>query len=512
MRHVVLAMALMLLPVPPAIAAATPCADLAAVPGDEAAREAVARYLVSDSAPHNQEFFAIEKMGARALPALLDAARCDGPCDPDRVDRLVGLFSGMGDALAGALPTLVARAEDPATPGDAAAFFLLLVEAIGSPSPEMESRLLALRDAKPELADTVDDALVAMEGEAGGLVLARRITESPDTWPIRRAAEARARAAVPAIARSLSHEDPAVRRSAAQALGYIGDAGGVDALVLALQDESDIVFTGLVVTSLGRIGSPLAREPLAAMARSHAFPGIRALATRAMGMIDQPGPVAAYPTGYLGVELETWDVAQQAMGACTRVPPAAPLPPRRAYLSEERDARRLDALAFDTYILSYGAGDEDEQKAKDPDGVIVVHRGNMREYRTPRRQTPNAALRVDNGWIVTAFRGEWGGEIAFIPDEGEPQVLASEFALDVLRLGDRIVVVAGLAHLGLDEGRLLEVRGDPDGRWQVMPWRELPGMPDRHHLTRTGELWLEFDEGTALRVSPEGRLLPGCDR
>ena len=86
------------------------------------------------------------------------------------------------------------------------------------------------------------------------------------------------------------------------------------------------------------------------------------------------------------------------------------------------------------------------------------------------------------------------------------------FALDVLRLGDRFVVVAGLAHLGLDEGRLLEVRGDPDGRWQVMPWRELPGMPNRHHLTRTGELWLEFDEGTVLRVSPEGRLLPGCDR
>src|SRR5690606_19615953 len=47
---------------------------LARIGTEEAAKEAVNRYLVSDSAPDNQEAYAVQLFGSRAIPFMLEHA------------------------------------------------------------------------------------------------------------------------------------------------------------------------------------------------------------------------------------------------------------------------------------------------------------------------------------------------------------------------------------------------------------------------------------------------------
>lgn len=48
------------------------------MPSDAAAREAAARLLTSDSAPHDQEAYAVQLSGRRAIPFIVPTAPGQG--------------------------------------------------------------------------------------------------------------------------------------------------------------------------------------------------------------------------------------------------------------------------------------------------------------------------------------------------------------------------------------------------------------------------------------------------
>jgi HEAT repeat protein len=59
----------------------------------------------------------------------------------------------------------------------------------------------------------------------------------------------------------LTHDDPRVRRRAAEALGRLQDAGAFESLVIALRDR-DRTVQQAVIGALGAIGDPRAIPPL----------------------------------------------------------------------------------------------------------------------------------------------------------------------------------------------------------------------------------------------------------
>jgi hypothetical protein len=79
------------------------------------------------------------------------------------------------------------------------------------------------------------------------------------------------------------------------------------------------------------------------------------------------------------------------------------------------------------------------------------------------------ALRVRGGWLVGADRGEWGGELVFLGDDGIQRKLLDENVQDIVQLGSRYVAVTGLAHLTLNHGMLYEVGPDEGGSWRAPP-------------------------------------------
>ena len=477
------------------------------MPSDEAAREAVARLLVSESAPHNQEAFAVERAGRRAIPHIVEAARCRKPCgemDHYYLGYVLGEMEGKDRALAA--PDLVAIAEDRAVSDEIARGVLSMFEYLSVQGLPMEDRLLALRDSRPTLALAVDGALVGIGSTRTGAIFSERLTEHPDLLALRDLSQSGAagKTAGPVLVKLLRNPDWDVRLGAARAIGYVGYGEGVQALIPLLEEPSDVRLNWAATQSLGRLRATAAEGALRRVAETHWFPAVREEAKAALASIERGTPYAR-SQGNFAFEFFDYQSMGEDVPACRKPVLRAVEESSDRKLYAERDAKRIAELGYATTIVSYGAADEDEQKAAGKT-VIAVTANNMLEHRQVVPQTPGVALRVDDGWLVGADRGEWGGELAHIGDDGGNQTFFDTNVEDIYRLGSRLVAVTGLAHMTMNEGMVYELVRDGRGKWSARTWRALPGAPASSWLVSTGELHVNLAGGGSILIAPDGAM------
>ncbi len=74
---------------------------------------------------------------------------------------------------------------------------------------------------------------------------------------------------------------------------------------------------------------------------------------------------------------------------------------------------------------------------------------------------------MPGGRLTGRDRGEWGGELTWTPEEGPPVVLAPMNVRGMVRDGDGVWVLLGLAHLVFNEGFVLHVTFDARGQPMV---------------------------------------------
>ena len=364
---------------------------LARMPGEAAAKEAVARYLVSKSAPENQENYALRLLGERALPFMLEAARCDRPCGKRDHYLMSAVLSDMDAVALPILPGLRALIEDPATPGDVTAGALLMVAAVGPAARSAETWLLVLRQTKPELREDIDQALVDIGADEAGRIMAARLDENPDPRQLFELAMVGPAGsdAGPVVVGLLSHPDADVRLAAARALGFIGYAPAAPALVEKLDAPDDLRMNWVAADSLGRLGAAQARPALERLAATHPYPPVRDAAARALRQMGQPVVAQKVDDDLAGVfEYSVFDRIGEDLPLCKRADVRRLNEPATAKLYLERDARALEALAFDSVVLSYGASAEEEASAARENRIVEVTPGNMVEHREATRQIP----------------------------------------------------------------------------------------------------------------------------
>jgi hypothetical protein len=125
----------------------------------------------------------------------------------------------------------------------------------------------------------------------------------------------------------------------------------------------------------------------------------------------------------------------------------------------------------------------------------------------PIRVEPKVGLRLSNGWILGASRGEWGGELMSKPD-GRPAVkLIEDNIKSVFRFSNhRIVAVAGLAHMSSNSGRIYEVRCTGAEHCVARWWKQLPASPSEAWLTTSGDLLVNTYEAGSIIVDQDGRM------
>ena len=480
---------------------------LARIGTDEAAKEAVDRYLISDDAPHNQEAYAVKLFGRRAIPFMVERARCRVPCKDETHYLLGAALAEMGSERAEAAPALMAIASDRTVSSQVAQGALQMISELGVDGRSLEADLLSERDAAPYLSPWIDQALVGIHSRAAGAIFVTRLTEEPSAITLRDLAEVgdAGRDAAPAVI-AILRKGSGLQVEAARTLGYIGDTAAVPALVAALDDPVDARLPAAAAAALGRLQ---AKEALAALDRTtlqHWYPPVREAArVAAIRIRSGTGDPERQRGDNFALEFFADDVSGNDLRACKKYREKPLDEPAGTKLYARTSERQLRQLKYPSEIVSFGASDEAEQKAAGAD-VIRVHPGNLMEHHEPIEQVPDVALRVDNGWLAGSSRGEWGGELVFISDAGHTQRVLDENVEDIYRLGTGIVAIVGLAHLTMNNGAVVELKEGPDGRWEAKAWRILPGAPAASFLVAAQGLIVETIGHGSIRIDAEGGM------
>ena len=479
---------------------------LARIGTEAAAKEAVDRYLVSKDAPTNQEAYAVELLGRRAIPFIVERARCRTPCKDDAHYLLATALKEMGAERAQAGPALMEIATDRGASPEVARGTLLMIAALGSEGRALEADLRRERDAAPYLSPWIDEALVGIHSNSAGAIFANRLADRPDVIALRDLAEVgdAGRDAGPAVV-AILRAQPELRAAAAKALGYIGYQAAVPVLVAALDDPVDAGVAQASAAALGRLHAAGALPELDRSAAEHWYPPVREAARTAATRIrtGSKEPVRR-PGGNFAMEFFS-DKVGSGFPECTKHHEKPRAEPAGTKLYARTSAKQLQRLNYPSEIVGYGASDEAEQKAAGAE-IIRVTPDNLLEQRKPIKQVPDVALRVDGGWLVGSDRGEWGGELVFIGDDGTRQRILDGNVEDIFRLGTRLVATTGLAHMSMNNGALVALGKGPDGRWMAETWRVLPGAPAVSFLVHPDGLMVETMGRGAIVVDADGGM------
>lgn len=484
---------------------------LARIGTQEAAKEAVDRFLVSDSAPANQEAYALRLLGHRAIPFMLERARCDQAC-PGTHQLLAAVLRDMGPERAVAGPALIRLASNPdASPGVAEGA-LEMIAGLGSDGLALEADLLRIADEAPYLLPWVEQVLVAIRSRHAGRILGARLSSGQAAFVLRDLADvgAAGRDAGPQVM-SILERDTRLRAAAAAALGYIGYDEAVPVLVDLLDDPVDITAVWAATRALGQLGADAALPALDRVAAGHWYGPVRDAAHEAASQVRTGRSEATGRADGRGrVDFFAFDGINRGLPRCERrhdIEPASS--PDKLYHATA--ARELEQLKYPAIVLSYGASDAKAQREAGAD-IIEVNAGNLVEHRSAIEQTPHVALRVEDGWLVGGNRGEWGGELVSVGDDGRFQLVLEENVRDIHRVGNRIVATVGLAHLGLSRGAVMQLERDAGGQWRATPWRVLPGAPAESVASADG-LVVSVVGGGAIRIAADGSMqMTDCPR
>jgi len=86
-------------------------------------------------------------------------------------------------------------------------------------------------------------------------------------------------------------------------------------------------------------------------------------------------------------------------------------------------------------------------------------------------------IKVDDGYLVSFWRGEFGGSLYWFDKNGETRKkVARAMIVQFIRRDNKIYAIAGLAHMGYSNGGIIEVRKET-GEWKLFDYVPLHDAP-----------------------------------
>ena len=480
---------------------------LAKVGTVEAAEIAVQAFLASRTSPGNQEAYAVRLFGSKALSAILKAAKCDYGCNHKTYYLLGDVLSQMGDERADFALPLIDIAEDSSLSDEVRLGALSILGDMGKPAAIIDGRLMALKQQQPHFTKAINQALVGIKSPFAVNILTELFMETGDIYLLRDIA-AFGPTAVDAgvvLMNLFTSMDAEAKILTVRTLGYIGYRPSIPYLIPLLNEPNDVVLNLITAETLGRLNATSALTELTNTADSHWYPPVRDKARNALELIKAGrGDEHKIDENNFGYQYFNFKYFQ--LKACENITLKMLPEPAMQKLYKADNREKLQSLAYNTVIVGYGADDVDAQKAADPDAIIEVNASNIKEYRHDIKHTPDLALRVDGGWLTGGNRGEWGGELVYVADNGASAVILNENIEDIYKLGERYIAFAGLSHLGSNNGMVYQLMHDDSGQWRAEPWLKLPGAPHASWFVETGELLINTSGGGSILLSQQGGM------
>lgn len=306
------------------------------------------------------------------------------------------------------------------------------------------------------------------------------------------------RVAAPMLLRILEQGKWDERVAAATALGRLGYREAIPALSTTLKNPDDSQLVAAAARSLGWLGAEEALDQLRGIAKDHWFEPVRRVATESIDYI-QTGEI---PTGLMWDEWHHW-LAFWRNGNESCKPPTE--------FDRSEGGRRIDrtnqvALEELTYgrVVEMSRDPLRSDAPKDIQTTIDGHRYVM--YTTRVDQVPSVGVRVQDGWLVGSYRGEFIGELVHVEDSGKESFLYKGNIRNIHHLGDRLVATTGIAHRFSNRGTLLTIERSEGSGYTARPWKRLPAAPRASWLNATGELFINIRRVGTVLVDRQGRM------
>ena len=485
------------------------------IPTDKGAKAAVEAYLVSDSAPRNQEAHAVVKQGKRAVPFILNSMQCGEYCQDVRQGLLVHIVGEFDDsAKVFAATEIVDKLNNSSISRANKANLLGLFFNLGAVGVIAEKDLEELWQGEPKLRDTIDRAFVGMGSKHVGRIFRQAIEEQPENYELFRMVSKfgpLAQEAAPSILNAMRSSRGEHHIYAVLALGFLKYAPAEPQLVAAVDDLTSPRQNWVAVNALGRLGLRTSLQHLDRIAKEHWYPPVREEAALAAENIRKGAPhESPIYKNDRGFNFLAFKFVSYPNCEVTTVKPAVIDPSRK--LHWRKNEEQLQSLSYDSVVIGYGAADEAQQKADDPDGIIRIDSGNMMEIREKVVKNPSVALKTPKGWLAGYDGGEWSGELMYLANDGQSTKLIDGNIQDLFSFKGFSVALSGMAHLSINTGSVYKVERSEDS-WEANLWIDLPGAPDRSWLTEAGDIYIDTYRGGSILLSQDGSLkMAPCEK
>lgn len=480
---------------------------LATIGTPKAAEATVKKYLIASSSPHNQESYALKLFGENAFPAILKAAKCEFGCDA-RTYYLLGYVLGrMEEDREQAANLLIKLLDDKTLPESVWLGVLEMISFLDKPGLVIEDKLLKIKETTPRLADAVNQALIGIKSKHSGKIYADIFNINFDRSKLVNVAYLGLSGyeAGETIIRGLGSSDSETQVLSARTLGFIGYTPAANRLIELLNDHSNVKLNWVAADALGRMKSKLAEPALKIIAEVHWYPPVKEAAKKAIQRIndDEHYKAGLHKNNFV---FDFYNYGNFDLQVCEKIALEPIVESKDKKLYRHTSAEKLKSLAYSSFIISYGANNEAEQKATDPNATIVVNKDNIVEHRKQIKQVPKVALRGDGGWLAGSNRGEWGGELVYIADKTSVTKILDRNVEDIYEFGTGYIATTGLAHLGQNNGIIYQLLHKEDGPWQTTEWIVLPGAPRSSWFVETGELLINTHNGGSILLSQDGSM------
>lgn len=304
---------------------------------------------------------------------------------------------------------------------------------------------------------------------------------------------AASKSAGPIIEKLLFDKDWEMRIKAAKTLGYIGYTETAPALIQLLEEEYDWRLVYASIKSLGRIGYGLAIPKLEYLRENHWYIPVRTMAANAIEAIQGRDTnferENRFPDSFKYEFMNNLPLGRDLINC----------DPEEFTISDEITSLKIyaksspDEIKAFKYNLPYY---EDYDYDEETDESIPKRNIKYEEV------TPQVVLKVDNGWVAGANRGEWGGELTYIAEDGTSEEIFDGNVQNIYHTEIGTVAITGLSHLGLiNYGNIQLLTMNEEGKWKAKRIMALPGAPWASWQLDNGDLLISTSYGSLIFTS-----------
>jgi hypothetical protein len=103
----------------------------------------------------------------------------------------------------------------------------------------------------------------------------------------------------------------------------------------------------------------------------------------------------------------------------------------------------------------------------------------VEKHRAPGNGTGQLHIEpYENGWLVGSDSGEWGGTLVWYSDNADrKKELIEENIRGIAKLENETLILSGMAHLSIDEGKIWKLVRDASGEFKALLLKDLGSQP-----------------------------------